>query len=724
MTTNNSNKTTGYLLIGIIAAVLAVTIAACLCAALVAGIGVYLIAGSDQGTNYDYPTIEAPAYTPATMPPTATPVVIRPTSRPQNTPAPSDTQQPEATPQVEVPLASGAAEETLKTLEEEVVPINDPIDLAERLEGKSNLPTALDGAPPVYNEGDKQTFWVTDSDTNENFEVDAELGYTTDHVYFWVEDGITYSERYLKELVDTFESEIYPTDREFFGSEWTPGVDNDPHLFILYARGLGGSVAGYFSSADEYAPMVREYSNAHEMFLLSADHVDLNEEFAYGVLAHEFQHMIHWYTDRNEETWMNEGFSDVAMFLNKYDIGGADYVFVMDPDIQLTDWPTTPDNRTEHYGASFLFLTYFLDRFGEEATKALVANPANGMPSIDAVLANLNISDPLTGKTITADDVFADWAIASYLQDENVGDGRYTYHNYPTAPSPDATESIYDCGRDTALDMTTRDVSQFGADYIEFDIASCAAGEYTLNFEGSTQVNLLPADPHSGVYAFYSNMGDESNMFLTQEFDFSNASGPLTLEYWTWYDLEEDYDYVHLSVSTDGQNWQILTTPSGTAEDPSGNSYGWGYNGLSGGGPDWIQESVDLSQYAGQKVHIRFDYITDAAVNGNGMLIDDIAIPQINYFSDFENDDGGWTAEGFVRIQNALPQTFRISLITFGDKTTVQYIDLSADAVSSANAAQIPLQIGSGNERFVLVVSGTTPFTRQKAAYRFGLGGK
>ena len=710
MTTNNSSNTTNYVVIGIIVAVVAITIIACMCAVLIAGASVFLIAGS-QSQSYESP--ESPTFEAPVSNPTATPVVIRPTPRPQgDTPVPSGTQQPEATQQGSIPAAPGAAEETLKTLEEEIVPINDPIDLAERLEGKSNLPVALDGTPQIYAKGDQQTFWVTNSDTNENFEVDAKLGYSTDHVYFWIEDGVSYTERDLKNLVDTFEDEIYATNREFFGSEWTPGVDNDPHLYILYAHGLGGSVAGYFSSADEYVPTVRDYSNAHEMFLLSADHVDLDEEFAYGVLAHEFQHMIHWYTDRNEETWMNEGFSDVAMFLNGYDIGGADYVFVDDPDIQLTDWPTTPDNRTEHYGASFLFLTYFLDRFGEEATKALVADPANGMPSLDTVLAALGTTDPLTGLTITANDVFADWAIASYLQNESVGDGRYTYHNYPSAPGPNATETIYDC----ALDITTRDVSQYGADYIEFDIAACSSGEYTLNFEGSTQVNLLPADPYSGSYAFYSNKGDESNMTLTQEFDFSSHSGPLTLEYWTWYDLEEDYDYVHLNVSTDGENWQILTTPSGTAEDPSGNSYGWGYNGFSGGSPEWIQERVDLSQYAGQKVQIRFDYITDAAVNGDGMLIDDIAIPEINYFSDFEADDGGWTADGFVRVQNILPQTFRVSLITFGDETTVEYIQLSAD-----NAAQIPLQIGSGVDRVVLVVSGTTPFTRQKAAYHFGL---
>ena len=53
-------------------------------------------------------------------------------------------------------------------------------------------------------------------------------------------------------------------------------------------------------------------------------------------------------------------------------------------------------------------------------------------------------------------------------------------------------------------------------------------------------------------------------------------------------------------------------------DNPSGNSYGWGYTGSTG---DWIQERVDLSQFAGQKVQIRFEYVTDAAVNEEGFLL-------------------------------------------------------------------------------------------------------
>ncbi len=618
---------------------------------------------------------------------TPTPLVVRPTLAPGITPTPVST-------------------ETLRTLEESIVPNNDPVDLARRLGGVPDVPLTVTPPPRPFQVGDRQTFWVSNVDDNTNFQVEATLRYVTDHAYFWIEDGVEYDETDLQNLAEAFENKIYPTDRAFFGSEWTPGVDGDPHIYILYARGLGKNLAGYFSSADELHPLAHEYSNAHEMFLFNADNVRLDDEFTYGVLAHEFQHMIHWYQDRNEASWLNEGFSELASFLNGYDVGGFDYSFARDPDIQLTYWPV--DDTGPHYGAGFLFVDYFLNRFGEQSTQSLVAHPENGMVSVDAVLSEIGAQDPLTGGPLSADTFFRDWTLTNYLMDADVANGEYTYANYPEAPQVDATERVRSC--DGA--PQTRDVHQYGTDYIRI---TCK-GEYTLRFEGGMEVGLLPADAHSGDYAFWSNQGDESDMTLTRRFDFTAVEAPISMEYWTWYDLEKDYDYVYLAASTDdGQTWQIVETPSSTAEDPSGNSYGWAYNGKSGGSGVWIREQVDLSQFAGQNVLLRFEYVTDAAVNGEGFLLDDVSIPAIGYQTDFENDDGGWEPAGFVRIENVLPQTFQVTLIVRrgGEVVRVEPLSLQAD-----NSAEVPLSLG-GRDEAVLVVSGTTRFTRQKASYRF-----
>ncbi len=591
--------------------------------------------------------------------------------------------------------------ETLLTLQNTLIPVRDLADLACRFNKICNVPETLDPPAVPYTIGSQRKFWLSNSDDGSYSRIIATLEYLTPHVYFWVENGVRFDRQEARALIDTFEEKIYPTNRSFFGSEWTPGVDNDPHIYIIYARNLGSFVAGYYVSIDEYNPLIVEHANGIEAFYIDSSQ-DLGDEYTYSTLAHEFQHMIHWYQDANESSFLDEGFSELATFLNGYDPGGFDWFYTSDPDIPLTDWNDSGENDA-HYGANFLFVAYFLGRFGDEATQALIHNPDNELDSVDSTLEQLGLTDPLTRQPITADDFFLDWVLANYIHDKNVADGRYFYHIYPDSPRAYDTEIVSTCPQVPA----TRTVNQYGVDYIRI---TCH-GDYTIRFSGATATPLLSADPHSGDYAFWSNKANESNTSLIRAFDLSAVSGPITFQYWTWFDLENNYDYVYLSASTDGKTWEILTTPSGVADDPTGSAYGWGYTGKSSG---WVQETVDLSRFAGQKVWLRFDYVTDAAVVEQGLMVDDIAIPQINYFEDFENGDGGWSAAGFARIRNILPQTFRLALIRHsGNKTSVEIIPLSAE-----QSAEITISNQSGDD-VVLVVTATTRFTHQLAGYQF-----
>ncbi len=615
---------------------------------------------------------------------------------------PFETAEPPPPPELFRPTEDAPSDEILETLANSIIPENDPYDLACRLQNKCGISRTLAVPAASYQVGDRRKFWVLNADTNQHFEMKARLLYITPQTYFWAEEGARVNENEVKALMETFDQKIIPTNREFFGSEWNPGVDGDPHIYVLYAGRLGSNIGGYFSSSDAYNPLTRPYSNAIEAFVLTSSQ-PVGDSYAYGTLAHEFVHMIQWNTDRNDATWLDEGFAELGAFLNGYYAGSADWSYSQRPDLQLNDWAThdSPDFSL-HYGQSFLFVTYFLDRFGEEATKALVANPENDLVSIDDTLAVLNVVDSQSGKTLTADDVFMDWAAAMYLMDGSVGDGRYVYHNYPNAPQTSDTEVVDKCPQPPQA----REVRQYGIDYIKI----ACPGEHTLVFTGSTAVSMLPADPYSGKFAFVTNRGNESDMTLTREFDFTGAGGDITLSFQMWYDLEKDYDYLYLEVSEDGKRWQILTTPSGTPENPSGNSYGWGYNGATNG---WIREEVDLSQYAGKKIWIRFEYVTDAAVLGEGFLLDDISVDAVNYRADFEDGDGGWEALGFSRAQNVLPQTFRLSLI-YKDAggARVEHVKLQSD-----QSAEIPLSLKDG-ESVTLIVSGMTRFTRRPAAYQ------
>ncbi|NOH00904.1 MAG: hypothetical protein HND47_02460 [Chloroflexi bacterium] len=285
---NTQNKTGGvWFAIGVI-------VFSCFACLVLAGLG-----------GFAYFNINGSLSSPSTGPVFITPFTV--------------TQEPEVTrPPVETIQSS-----TLETLETTIVPVNDPREIACRLNGICNVPEvmAVDVLPRTA--GDRGEFWVHNLDTNKNNRVTAVLQYVTQHAYFWVQDGVEVDSSEVRALMESFENDIYPTTREFFGSEWSPGIDGDEHIYILYARGLGSSIAGYFSSSDSSHPLVNQYSNAHEMFLFNADNTFLGSDFTYGVLAHEFQHMIHWYNDLNETSWLNEGSSELASFINGFDPGGA-----------------------------------------------------------------------------------------------------------------------------------------------------------------------------------------------------------------------------------------------------------------------------------------------------------------------------------------------------------------------------------------------------------------
>jgi hypothetical protein len=256
-------------------------------------------------------------------------------------------------------------------------------------------------------------------------------------------------------------------------------------------------------------------------------------------------------------------------------------------------------------------------------------------------------------------------------------------------------------------------VHQYGGDYIELS----GSGDVTIDFSGSTQVKVVDNDAHSGQFQWYSMRGDDSNTRLTRAFDLRQVKSA-TLNYWTWYDIETDWDYGYVEISTDnGETWTILPTPHSATTNPSGNAYGPGYTGLSGGGPTWLEESLDISAYAGQEVLIRFEYVTDDAVNRPGWTIDDISIPEIAFQDDVESGVEGWQAEGFVRMDNILPQRFLAQVLTIGDTVNLERIPLDA-----ANHGTLAVKgLGTTVNRAVLIVSGLAPLTTQPASYEYKL---
>ncbi len=581
-------------------------------------------------------------------------------------------------------------------LENTPVRENDLFQLAEKYEGISNIPVRLQAPPMLFQNGASKDFWVLNVNTNRYRKAAATLAYQTEHVYFWIEEGIDYTHEHVTALTNTFEEQIYARNRSLFGSESAPGVDNDPHLTILYANDLGGA-AGYFSSADSFPPEIEQFSNISEMFYLSAEHIHLSGDYVYGVMAHEFQHMIHWNMDRDEEAWVNEGLSELAVDLNGFDLGGFATLYILNPDLQLNFWPGNEQgSSTPHYGASYLFAKYMYQRFGLDFIKDLVAEPRNGFAGIEKVLNDHGLD--AHGGTENAENLFQTWTIANYYN-ANGRNGYALGYDGPVLGIPIQPEFSYACG-DESVSGT---VQQFGADYI----ALACTNDLLLSIDWEETIPVLPVDPYSGKRYFWSNRGDESAMRLSRTFDLSSAENPIILSYWTWYDIERDYDYVYVNISEDGQNWENMITSSCTEDDPTGANYGCGYNGRSNG---WIREEVDLSRYARKKITVEFEYITDAAVNGEGLVIDDIRIDALSYFEDFEGKDHGWESDGFVHIKNSLPQYFGVSIL-HGDQTT----EVTQAVQHSPSKLTVPISVES--EPVIIILSGLSQNTHQPATY-------
>ncbi len=656
-----------------------------------------------------------------------------PPSQATFTPVPTPRGMPTTEPMSPETTAETQAEtqETLVAISSSEIPEADLHELGIRFLGVSpETARVASTTNPDYPVGTIRTFIVSNLDADETFEIQAELVYKTPHVYMWIEEGLSKDMEAVSEAANLFESHTYPTNRAFFGSEWTPGVDGDPHLSVLHAENLGNTVAGYFSSADSYVKAVREDSNEMEMFYIHASPgMGIGTPFYNGVLAHEFQHMIHWNNDPNETTWLNEGCSELAMELNNrmypegqgvYDVGDSEYAYLNQPDTQLNTWPEVNaiGSASPHYGGSYLFLAYFLDRFGERATQALVGHDLNGMESVDAVLhKDLNLA-------IRHEDIFADWTVANLLDDPELDDGQFGYPSIDLGlPTIDREHGGWGLSPYPVQENST--VRQYGVDYIEVR----SRNPLTLTFVGSDLVPLIDTRPYNGNYLWWSNRADESDTKLTHVIDLPIADR-ITLDFWAWYHIEEDWDYAYVVVGntptgsvpddldSDQIQWHILEddTLNCTLSNPNNGNLGCGLTGQSA---EWQNLTADLTEYQGQEIALRFEYVTDAAVNQSGLALDDIRVEadgRLVAFEDAEDESKSWFAEGFVRHANRLPQKWIVQLIWNNGTPAVERL-LFLDGTQGEWV--IPFE--RNRDEVTLTISAVAPTTTEIASYTYSL---
>ena len=348
--------------------------------------------------------------------------------------------------------------------------------------------------------GDRKDFFSINFDTHEQYIVQATLRAIGEFCYIFVEDSQwlrTVNEETVRSMRRAFDDAtpadlnrgIYEIQTELFGAP--PDIDGDKRIYLLLLdirdKGTRGSgfIAGFFSPVNQHRGVLRHpeigipvRSNELDMLYLDTNPQNAGSEKAFGVLAHEFEHLIHWRHDRDETIWVNEGCAEYAMFICGYQVAGHVSSFEQNPGISLIDWPQGIRSQLAHYGAAYLWMLYLHEHYGGSQTiAAIVNNRANGISGVNSALRS-------RGVDATFPVIYADWKVANYLDDNEFADGRYGYQNEQLNFRPRREHRSY------PVSVQNNVLASYASDYIPF-YPSARNGTLSLSFEGDDR---LPYD--------------------------------------------------------------------------------------------------------------------------------------------------------------------------------------------------------------------------------------
>lgn len=275
-----------------------------------------------------------------------------------------------------------------------------------------------------------QTFWmVTDFYEVTYSQISATLLAIGDNSYIYVTSSIISSvgtanaRTRAEEWRDEFENKIYPNNLLYFGDPdgYLGDIDGDHHITILLAP-LSEDVAGYFDPKNEKSG---GNSNTREMVYVDYDYN------RYSVLAHEFQHLIHYNYDPDEYWWVDEGCAEYTAYLNGYALAtnltefARDY-FQHNPEDSLLYWNYYDHENSENvrsdYGGAYMFIFYYTEKYGTEALRNLVSETFGGPLGIENTLHDLGFS-------IDFNELYLNWATALNVDDPSFGGGLYSFEN-------------------------------------------------------------------------------------------------------------------------------------------------------------------------------------------------------------------------------------------------------------------------------------------------------
>jgi hypothetical protein len=438
-------------------------------------------------------------------------------------------------------------------------------------------------------------------------------------------------------------------------------IDNvrDDNFYDFPARPT--YIAGFFSSqfnklVDRNVMTVDAFDWAHRMTANPPDEPtdDLctsrpaRPNLYEGVFAHEWQHLLHYYTDPFETSWVNEGLSDFAQSLTKYvdasatvfDRGADSHIYCFQgfgivqtpfnpnprdcggPENSLNLWGEgNPNALLADYGNAYSLMLFLFDRYGTDLISRLHRDgELQGLPSLEAALKAEGASS-LYG-------VLHDFQ-SMVLLDKIVGESRRSVvlgvpKSRVTTPSLRSTINF-----DNPNINDDPGAAPNGADYVPLQDADGKVLKgrdlRSLTFAGAKQLPPLPLawtivsdDPdRPGNPVLWS--GNNSNTDASAVTQVAVPDADPTLRFSAKYGAEFGFDYGYVQVSTDGGATYTTIPGNHTVDAPLG-------PGLNGTTTGFEAEEYDLSAYAGQNILVAIRYVSDGGVNEGGLRVDDITV--------------------------------------------------------------------------------------------------
>lgn len=413
--------------------------------------------------------------------------------------------------------------------------------------------------------GDKTNFYVDSVyDYWSREQVPATLNFIGQRAYYYIDDAWWKNlspasqndvANAIANLSREFDQTIYPQMTAVYGSEWNPGIDNDPRITILVTRTID-EAGGYFSYTNEYPKSQYGSSNEREMIYFNGTYITNSRNSSF--LAHEFQHMITFYQKQKlhsieDDYWLNEARSEYTSTLLGYDnnYSGSNLerrvkTFLSRPSDSLTEWR----NETGDYGAVNIFMQYLVDHYGARILTLMTQNDKVGIASVNAALQDMGYSE-------TFSDIFMRWALSNYLNNCGVG-GQKNYCYFNTNLNygnlhVDPTSS-YSLGQGS-LEFATW-IKDWSPRWYKIDAADGQSRLLQINFEGfgttgnfkvyyilrkndgSYETNFMNVSSEQKGSSLFSNFGSQIksvilipvNMYKTAGFSSNEVNTPFSLK--------------------------------------------------------------------------------------------------------------------------------------------------------------------------------------------------